>query len=383
MSPDPYSSPSRFAPVPAHQLARQLGAKLEGDPARPIISPARLGTATADQVSFLAASAADSDISSTCAGAVVVDESCLATARERMPDVVRLVVDDAHAAFLEILALFHPSPPRATCGISERACVGDELAIGEATNIHPGATIGDRVTLGDRCDVHPGAVIGNDCQLGDDVVIHPGTVIYSETTIGNRVIVHANAVIGADGFGYRFTPTDDTPGGKFIKIQHYGSVLLEDDVEIGAGTTIDRGMIDATVIGTGTKIDDQVMVGHNCHIGPHNAFASQVGIAGSTSTGAYVRFGGQVGVADHLTIGTGASVGAKAAVARSIPDGETQLGYPAGPESEQLRILIAQKRLPELLKTVKKLVKRIDQLEAQRENNPDSQQPPQIDPQAA
>ena len=362
MSPDPYSSPSRFAPVPAHQLARQLGAKLEGDPARPIISPARLGTATADQVSFLAASAADSDISSTCAGAVVVDESCLATARERLPDEVRLVVADAHAAFLEILALFHPSPPRATCGISERACVGDELAIGEATNIHPGATIGDRVTLGDRCDVHPGAVIGNDCQLGDDVVIHPGTVIYSETT---------------------FTPTDDTPGGKFIKIQHYGSVLLEDDVEIGAGTTIDRGMIDATVIGTGTKIDDQVMVGHNCHIGPHNAFASQVGIAGSTSTGAYVRFGGQVGVADHLTIGTGASVGAKAAVARSIPDGETQLGYPAGPESEQLRILIAQKRLPELLKTVKKLVKRIDQLEAQRDNNPDSQQPPQIDPQAA
>ena len=119
-------------------------------------------------------------------------------------------------------------------------------------------------------------------------------MIYSETTIGNRVIVHANAVIGADGFGYRFTPTDDTPGGKFIKIRHYGSVLLEDDVEIGAGTTIDRGMIDATVIGTGTKIDDQVMVGHNCRIGPHNAFASQVGIAGSTSTGAYVRFGGQV-----------------------------------------------------------------------------------------
>ena len=337
MSPDPYSSPSRFAPVPAHQLARQLGAKLEGDPSRPINSPARLGTATADQVSFLAASAADSDISSTCAGAVVVDESCLATARERMPDVVRLVVDDAHAAFLELLALFHPSPPRATCGISERACVGDDLAVGEATNIHPGATIGDRVTLGDRCDVHPGAVIGNDCQLGDDVVIHPGTVIYSETTIGNRVIVHANAVIGADGFGYRFTPTDDTPGGKFIKIRHYGSVLLEDDVEIGAGTT----------------------------------------------TGAYVRFGGQVGVADHLTIGTGASVGAKAAVARSIPDGETQLGYPAGPESEQLRILIAQKRLPELLKTVKKLVKRIDQLEAERENDSDSQQPPQIDPQAA
>ena len=170
---------------------------------------------------------------------------------------------------------------------------------------------------------------------------------------------------------------------KSLKILHFGSVSLEDDVEIGAGTTIDRGMIDATVIGTGTKIDDQVMVGHNCRIGPHNAFASQVGVAGSTTTGAYVRFGGQVGVADHLTIGTGASVGAKAAVARSIPAGETQLGYPAGPESEQLRILIAQKRLPELLKTVKKLVKRIDQLEAELDSDRDSQQPQQINPHAA
>lgn len=383
MSPDLCSSPPRIAPVPTHQLARQLGATLEGDPTRPIDSPARLATATPDQVTFLAASAADCDISSSRAGAVVVDESCLAKARDRMPDVVRLVVDDAQTAFFEILSIFHPPSPRTDIGVSERACVGDDLAVGEATNIHPGATVGDRVTLGARCDVHPGAVIGNDCRLGDDVVIHPGTVIYSETTIGHRVIIHANAVIGADGFGYRFAATDSTPEGEFIKILHFGSVSLEDDVEIGAGATIDRGMIDATVIGTGTKIDDQVMVGHNCRIGPHNAFASQVGVAGSTTTGAYVRFGGQVGVADHLTIGTGASVGAKAAVARSIPAGETQLGYPAGPESEQLRILIAQKRLPELLKTVKKLVKRIDQLEAELDSDRNSQQPQQINPHAA
>jgi UDP-3-O-[3-hydroxymyristoyl] glucosamine N-acyltransferase len=212
-------------------------------------------------------------------------------------------------------------------------------------------------------------------------------VTYAGTTIGDRVIIHANAVIGADGFGYRFVRTDDFPAGRFLKIIHYGNVRIEDDVEIGAGTTIDRGMIDATVIGTGTKIDDQVMIGHNCSIGPHNAFASQVGIGGSTSTGSHVRCGGQVGMSDHLTIGDGASVAAKAAVARDIPAGETQLGYPAGPEAEQLRVLIAQKRLPDLLKTVKNLLKRIERLETQLANPPDdaedTRRPPRINPHAA
>ena len=237
MSPDLCSSPPRIAPVPTHQLARQLGATLEGDPTRPIDSPARLATATPDQVTFLAASAADCDISSSRAGAVVVDESCLAKARDRMPDVVRLVVDDAQTAFFEILSIFHPRSPRTDIGVSERACVGEELTIGKASNIHPGATLGDRVTIGDRCDIHPGAVIGDDCQLGQDVVIHPGAVTYAGITIGDRVIIHANAVIGADGFGYRFVRTDDFPAGQFLKIIHYGSVRIEDDVEIGEKTS--------------------------------------------------------------------------------------------------------------------------------------------------
>ena len=305
------------------------------------------------------------DISSSQAGALVVDESRLDTARDQLPDAVLLIVDDAQAAFLDVLSIFHPDPIRAEIGISPTACVGASLTIGETSNIHPGATVGNRTTIGERCDIHPGAVIGDDCQLGDDVVIHPGTAIYARTVIGDRVTIHANAVIGADGFGYRFESTDELPAGQFLKINHYGSVTIENDVEIGAGATIDRGMIDATVIGCGTKIDNQVMVGHNCSIGPHNVFASQVGVGGSTSTGAYVRCGGQVGISDHLTIGDGAAIAAKAAVARDIPAGETQLGYPAGPESEQLRILIAQKRLPDLIKTVKTLLKRIDRLETQ------------------
>lgn len=378
-----------MSPTPflVQQLARQLGATLEGDPARLIHSAGRLANATPEQVSFLTAGASGADIANSHAGAVIVDQSQLDTARTRLPGSVRLIVADAQATFLDALALFHPTPARVDIGVSEKACVGEELTIGEASNVHPGATIGNRVTIGDRCDIHPAAVIGDDCQLGQDVVIHPGVVTYAGTTIGDRVIIHANAVIGADGFGFRFVQTDNFPDGQFLKIIHYGSVRIEDDVEIGAGATIDRGMIDATVIGTGTKIDDQVMIGHNCSIGPHNAFASQVGIGGSTSTGGYVRLGGQVGMSDHLSIGEGASVAAKAAVARDIPAGETQLGYPAGPESEQLRVLIAQKRLPDLLKTVKDLLKRIDRLEDQLANPPDDAQdprrPPQINPHAA
>jgi len=378
MSPAPAPTP-----YPVHQLARQLGATLEGDPSRPIHSASRLSQATPGQVSFLTAGASAADVVSCQAGAVIVDSSQLATARDKLPDTARLIVEDAQVAFLELMAFFHPLPARAQIGVSERACVGDSLVIGDSSNIHPLATLGDRVTVGDRCDVHPGAVIGNDCRLGHDVVIHPGAVAYPGTTIGDRTIIHANAVIGADGFGYRFVTSDEAPDGRYVKIIHYGSVLIEDDVEIGAGTTIDRGMIDATVIGTGTKLDDQVMIGHNCSIGPHNAFAAQVGVGGSTKTGSHVRCGGQVGVADHLEIGDGASVAAMAAVARSIPSGETQLGYPAGPESEQLRVLIAQKRLPELLKTVKQLLKRIEELENQLAEAQDPPPPKQINPQAA
>ncbi|MDP7274037.1 MAG: UDP-3-O-(3-hydroxymyristoyl)glucosamine N-acyltransferase, partial [Planctomycetaceae bacterium] len=269
----------------------------------------------------------------------------------------------AQAAFLEILALFHPVSSRPAVGVSPGAHVGVDLVCGDQTNVFPGASIGDHVVIGSRCDILSGAVIGDGSRLGDDVVVYPGAVLYPGVQVGNRVLVHANAVIGGDGFGYRFEKNETQPAGAYVKIPHYGTVILEDDVEIGAGTSVDRGMIDATVIGSGTKLDNQVQVGHNCRIGSHNAFASQVGVAGSVTTGSYVRCGGKVGISDHLELGSGSSIAAMAAVVRDVPAGQTQLGYPAGPESEQLRILIAQKRVPELLKTVKTLQQRIEQLE--------------------
>jgi UDP-3-O-[3-hydroxymyristoyl] glucosamine N-acyltransferase len=175
--------------------------------------------------------------------------------------------------------------------------------------------------------------------------------------LGQRVIIHAGAVIGADGFGYRFHHN------AYIRIPHTGSVIIEDDVEIGAGATIDRGMVGATVIGAGTKIDNQVMIAHNCRIGRHNAFASQVGIAGSTVTEDYVRCAGQVGIADHLHLGRGCTLGPKAGVHVDVPAGAKWHGMPAGPDKEQIRLHLCVQRLPELLKQVHDLQARLAALE--------------------
>ncbi len=345
------------------QLAQQIAAPLRGDPDLSIHAAARLTMATEHEITYLTSSALNGEFSSCRAGAVVVEESLFEAANDQLPAKAYLIVDDAQAAFLQILALFHPVSSRPDVGVSPGAHVGVDLVCGEQTNVFPGATVGDHVVVGSRCDILPGAVIGDGSRLGDDVVVYPGAVLYPGVQVGNRVLVHANAVIGGDGFGYRFEENEAHRSGAYIKIPHYGTVILEDDVEIGAGTTVDRGMIDATIIGSGTKLDNQVQIAHNCRVGSHNVYASQVGMAGSVTTGDHVRCGGKVGISDHLELGSGSSIAAMAAVVRNIPPGETQLGYPAGPESEQLRILIAQKRVPELLKTVKNLQRRLEQLE--------------------
>jgi len=195
--------------------------------------------------------------------------------------------------------------------------------------------------------------------LGDDCLIYPNVVLYAGVQIRSRVIIHANAVIGADGFGYRFRE------GRYQKIPHLGWVSIEDDVEIGAATTIDRGMIGATVIGEGTKLDNLVMIGHNCELGKHNAFASQVGLAGSVTTGDYVRCAGQVGIADHVHLGTAAVFGAKAGIHKDMEAGKTYLGAPATEEQDQMRILMSLRKVPELRAHFRQLEKQVADLQQQ------------------
>jgi UDP-3-O-[3-hydroxymyristoyl] glucosamine N-acyltransferase len=233
--------------------------------------------------------------------------------------------------------------------IDPTAHVHPTARVGPDCSIGPFAVIGEGAVLGARCLVHAGAFVGRDCRLGDDVVLYPHAVVYDDCVLGHRVIVHANAVIGADGFGYR------TQNGRHAKVPQLGRVELGDDVEVGACTTIDRGTFGPTRIGDGTKIDNLVMIAHNCQIGPHNLLVSQVGIAGSCTTGAYVVMAGQVGIADHLTIGDKAVIGAQAGVVKDVPASTHMLGAPARPQKEAWRYMLSTERLPDLIKDVRRI----------------------------
>ncbi len=210
--------------------------------------------------------------------------------------------------------------------------------------------------------IHPLAYVGHDVQIGANSVIHPQTYIGERVTIGKHCIIHAGAAIGCDGFGYLQQATGHR------KIPQIGTVIIEDEVEVGSNSTIDRATVAATIIGAGTKIDDSVHIAHNCVIGKHCLFAGQVGIAGSTDIGDFVVMGGQAGINDHISICSRAVIGAQAGVFGHITEPGVYSGYAAGPHSHQLRILAATHKLPELLKTVRDLQRRIAELEAERQS---------------
>ncbi|RMG37677.1 MAG: UDP-3-O-(3-hydroxymyristoyl)glucosamine N-acyltransferase [Planctomycetota bacterium] len=338
------------------QLARELGAELRGDGQRIVRDVQAIEQAGPTDLTFVSGTANAQRLAETRAAAALVDASVLQALPPDCPCAL-LIVEDAQARFIELLCRFRPPVTLRHRGVSPEAFVHPTARLGSDCTVFPGAYIGARVVIGDRCEIHPGAVIEDECLLGDDVVIFANAVLYPRVRVGNRVRIHAGTVIGADGFGYRFE------NGRYVKIPHVGGVVIEDDVEIGAGTTVDAGMIGPTVIGEGTKIDDQVMIAHNCRIGRHNAFASQVGFAGSVTTGDYVRCAGQAGVADHLHLGDGCVLGPKAGVHKNVPDGAVYHGIPARPQREQLQIVTAGLRLPEMRKTIRTLQAQVQQLQ--------------------
>jgi len=290
------------------------------------------------------------------------------------PDRTFLLVPTAESGFLSIAALLRPPRSRSRVGISDRASIDASAVIGPNTNIHPMVVIGRDVVIGHSCEIHSGVVIGDGCCLGDNVVVYPNTVLYPDVQIGHHVIIHAACVIGADGFGYRLV------NGGHERLPHFGIVRICSDVEIGAGTTIDRAKVGETVIGSGTRIDNQVMIGHNCQIGRHNLLVSQVGFAGSVSTGDYVVCAGQAGIADHVHLGDGAIVGAQAGVHRDLPGGQTYLGSPAGPAAETTRQLMALRRLPEIRDAVRQMEKELGLLRKQLADTASETVPPKLAP---
>ncbi len=256
-------------------------------------------------------------------------------------------VADPLTAFATIVLNLRGTRPPAVAGrIDPLAAVHPTADLGDGVTIGPFVSVGEGARIGTGCHLHAGVVVGRYCVVGAECVLHPHAVVYEGVSLGDRVVLHANSVVGADGFGYR------VQGGRHVKVPQVGGVEVGDDVEIGAGSTVDAGTFSPTRIGAGTKIDNLVHVAHNCKIGRHNLFAGQVGIAGSCTTGDYVVMAGQVGIGDHIRIGDRAMIGAKAGVMKDVPADAHMLGTPANPIREQLKIFMALLKLPDLRREV-------------------------------
>ncbi|MFM8571191.1 MAG: UDP-3-O-(3-hydroxymyristoyl)glucosamine N-acyltransferase [Pirellula sp.] len=262
----------------------------------------------------------------------------------------QIVVANPHEAFAAICSRFKPAVvfdrPH---GAHPTSIVHSSAKIDRETFIDAGVSIDADCSVGAGCHLHRGVTLMPGCKLGRDCQLFPGVVLYPGTILGDRVILHANTVIGAHGFGYKFVD------GKHQPSPQLGWVEIEDDVEVGANTTIDRGTYGVTRIGTGTKIDNLVQIAHNCIIGKHNLICSQVGIAGSSSTGDYVVLAGQVGLKDHIHIGDRAQIAAQSGVAADVEPDRVLLGSPAAPIYEQAQVYAAMSKLPEMRKTVRRL----------------------------
>ncbi len=267
-----------------------------------------------------------------------------------------IAVANPHAAFETIVTRFRPGPAMNARGVHPAAIVHESATVGAGTFIDAGAVIGEHVTIGERCRIFGGVNIMAHSRIGNDCVIYPSATLYSSTIIEDRVLIHAGAVLGAFGFGYRQV------NGVHQRTAQLGWVHIESDVEIGAGTTVDRGTYGATHIGQGTKIDNQVQIGHNCRIGKHNLICAQCGIAGSSSTGDYCVLAGQVGIKDHLHIADRAVIGAQAGVMQDVEAGETMLGSPAVPFKLAMVQFANLARLGELRKQVRVLQAQVDLL---------------------
>jgi UDP-3-O-[3-hydroxymyristoyl] glucosamine N-acyltransferase len=342
------------------QLAELVGGRVIGNPAIAIHAAAVLSEVGDGEITFIDHADRLKQLLATPAVAVVVPEKIDAQLLTYAPESGRgaIVVADVHVAFAAIVSHFRPSRVRAAVGVHPRAIVSPSARRGNGVNIHAGATVGDDCQIGNGVTILPGAHVMEGCVIGDDALIGPGVVLYENTIVGDRTIIHGGAVVGAHGFGFSHV------GGRHVPAAQLGFVRIGADVEVGAGTTIDRGTYGATTVGDGTKIDNMVQIAHNCQIGRHNLICAQVGIAGSTSTGDYVVIGGQAGLRDHVHIGAGARLSAMAGITNDVPDGAVMLGIPATPEREQKLKLAAVAKLPEMRQEFKQMRRAIAELQA-------------------
>ena len=321
------------------EIAELLAGVVLGDPQATLTGFATADRAKAGDLTFAETEDYFTAAENSAATAILAQKN-FSSARKTV-----IQVANGRIAFARALALFFPEPAL-PAGIHPSAVIAASAQIDPTAHIGPHCTVGERVQIGARCALLAGGFVGDDSTLGDDTKLFPNVTIYPRSQIGQRVRIHGGAVVGADGFGYVYD------AGIHRKVTQVGSTVIGDDVEIGAGSTIDRGALGTTTVGKGTKIDNLVQVGHNVQIGEYCLLCAQVGIAGSAKLGNHVTLAGQVGIAGHLKSGNKVTVGSKSGVMHNIPDGETWLGAPAQPDKQAKRVLIAMQRLPDLFKKI-------------------------------
>lgn len=323
-------------------VAEALSGEVRGDADRVLTGVATLPDATESDLSFLHRPEYRALAEQSAAGCIVVGPD--ADLGERTV----VVTPDPHRAFASAIALFHPSR-RPAAGISPDATIDERARVDATAHVGARAVVGAGSAIGAGCVVEAGVIVAADCVVGDGSWLHPGCVLLRGTVLGARVIVHSGAVLGADGFGYSSGPDGH------VKVPHVGRVVVEDDVEIGAGACIDRAVLGETRIGAGTKIDNLVQVAHNVKVGRGCLLVAQSGVSGSTTLGEGCVLAGQAGVAGHLSVGDGARVAAKSAVFADVPAGETVGGIPAVRHARWRRTVAALSRLPEALRRLRRL----------------------------
>lgn len=338
----------------AKQIAQFLQGQIIGDENASVHTFAKIEEGVPGAISFLASEKYSHYLYETKSSIVLVDS---AINIDKPAGTTLIVVKNARDCVARLLQLYESSKPQKT-GIDSLASIATSAKIGKDVYVGPFAFIGENVTIGDGCQIYPHAVIEDGTSLGQNCKIYPNVTIYHDCKLGNNVTIHAGSVIGADGFGFAPNPAEN----KYDKIPQIGIVTIEDDVEIGANSCVDRSTMGSTYVRKGVKLDNLVQIAHNDDIGENTVMSAQVGVAGSTKVGQWCMFGGQVGVSGHITIGDRVLLGAQSGAPGSIKSNQTLIGTPPMPKMGFFKSQAIIRRLPELYKQINDLQKEIDEL---------------------
>ncbi|HSN90171.1 MAG TPA: UDP-3-O-(3-hydroxymyristoyl)glucosamine N-acyltransferase [Anaeromyxobacteraceae bacterium] len=347
--------------VPLSDLAARVGGEVHGDGQVAIEGVAPLEEAGPSHLSFFANRKYRAAFEATRAAAVIVEPD-----EEVPPGRTVLRVRNAYLAFARISTFFHP-PAVARPEVAPEAVIHPGARVHPSAQVMPLASVAAGAEVGARTILHPGVHVGEGARIGEDCLVYPNVVVRERCVVGNRVILQPGCVIGSDGFGFAFDPEGEGRGPRHFKVPQSGIVVVEDDVELGANTCVDRATLGITRIGRGVKIDNLVQIAHNVQVGPLSIIVAQVGVAGSTRLGAGVVIGGQVGVIGHLDIGAGVKLAAQSGVLGDIPAGETWAGYPARPHRDWAKTVAVLGRLVEMRKELISLRREVDAIRAERE----------------